>query len=610
MKICICTTPIRPYPTDFPPFGSMAIIQSLKGIGENPSFFNIDYFRYSAEMVESHFKDNQYDVVGISAVVSTAYAYTKYLAAVIRQVSPKTHIIVGGNLAASAEILLRKAGVDICVVGDGELIIRELIPLLRQEIIDRTALHQVKGICFIDEDEKFRFTGYGEKPAANEVEFPHYSILEADGSLPYFVSDNVAERFYEYDGVVELGKTVATVVMAKGCVARCTFCHRWEKGFRALPAPTIISHIKGLMERYNVGFIQVADENFGADRKAAAEIASQLGELGVHWQVAGVRTNTVSKESLQFWKDNGCVSVFYGIESGSQTILDVMEKKTTVEKNVDALKWTGEVGLNTIIQLVIGMPGESDKTIYETIDFLKRVSPFIKQWQGKVASESISINYAQALPGTPLYEFARENGLIGATIDDEEHYLMKISDTDAYKEDHFVNITTLPLIKVLMWRPLILAHLDAHHYVQQNPDKPSLGLFEVVSYYFGVVFQKVRVKLAGKTRMIRFGGDIHSAYAKDSGYFNISSGLKYGPLLLNGITRRFFNFILMEVTAIRASGSIGKFFAMHAEYFSWLFNPGKRTLPQPKESLRKIVRINADPSAAAGDDMVYLRQGR
>jgi hypothetical protein len=318
----------------------------------------------------------------------------------------------------------------------------------------------------------------------------------------------------------------------------------------------------------------------------------------------------VTKESLQFWKDNGCVSVFYGIESGSQTILDVMEKKTTVQKNIDALKWTGQVGLNTIIQLVIGMPGESDTTIFETIDFLKRVSPFIKQWQGKVASESISINYAQALPGTPLYEFARENGLIGTTIEHEESYLLKISDTDAYKEDHFINITNMPLIKVLMWRPMILAHLDAYHYVQQNEGKPNLGLSEVVSYYFGVILNKIYAKLVGKSKMIRFGGDIKSNYAKDSGYFNINSGLKYGPLLLNGVTRLFFNLILMEVTAFRAANSIGKFLSLHAEYIFWLFNPGKRALPQPKKSLRKVVRINSDPSALMGDDMVYLRQGR
>jgi len=166
MRICICTTPIRPYPTDFPPFGSLAIIQSLRQIGEDPDFFNIDYFRHPPDQIEKHFRDNQYDVVGISAVVSTAYAYTKYLTGLIRQVSPRTKIVVGGNLAASAEVLLRMAEVDICVVGDGELIIKNLMPALQTTRLELNALKRVKGICFLDEESKFCFTGYGERPSA------------------------------------------------------------------------------------------------------------------------------------------------------------------------------------------------------------------------------------------------------------------------------------------------------------------------------------------------------------------------------------------------------------------------------------------------------------
>ena len=127
MKICIVTTPIRPVPTGFPPFGSMAIIQSLREIGENAEFYHIDYHRYSTLEIEKYFSENQFDVVGISAVVSTAYAYTKYLCKTIKRINSKTIVFVGGNLAASAEILHRKAGIDYCVIGDGEIIVQNLI---------------------------------------------------------------------------------------------------------------------------------------------------------------------------------------------------------------------------------------------------------------------------------------------------------------------------------------------------------------------------------------------------------------------------------------------------------------------------------------------------
>jgi anaerobic magnesium-protoporphyrin IX monomethyl ester cyclase len=599
---------MRPNPTDFPPFGSMAIIQSLRKIGEDAKFFNIDYFRYSHEEIENYFKENQFDIVGISAVVSTAYSYTKYLSNLIRNVSPLTIIIVGGNLAASSEILLRKCEVDISVIGDGEFIIRNLIRALDKRQLDYDKLREVKGICFLNEKDDFCFTGYGEKPSAEEVEFPDYSLLEADGSLPYFISDDVAGRFYEYDEAMGQGK-IATIVMSKGCVARCTFCHRWEKGFRVLNTSKIIEYVRHLMTRYGVKFIQVADENFGADRDAAEEIASRLGEMGVKWQVAGVRTNTVTKESLQHWKDNGCVSVFFGIESGSQKMLDVMEKKTTVQRNIDALKWTGEADLNTVIQLVIGLPGEDDETINETIAFLKEVSPWIKQWKNQSAGASISINYAQALPGTPLYEYGREHGLIGSSIEEEEKYLDMISDTDAYSNDHFINNSGLPLIKVLTWRFFMVAHLDAHHYAEQGGR--GMSLFQVLGYYIKVVAHGVHRRIVKRLKIKQIGGKKRD-YASESGYFNVASGIKFAPILLNPLSKPLFNPLLITVTLmISAVKSPHRALTMLVEYMKWLLKPASFVGDSPSQSLQKIVKISPSlPDKNSDDGMLPLRKGR
>ena len=108
MKVCICTTPIRPEPTEFPPFGSMAIIQSLESIGTEAEFYHLDYHRQSDEQMKKYFANNQFDIVGISAVVSTAYKFTKKLASIINNAKPDTITIVGGSLSASAKILHQK----------------------------------------------------------------------------------------------------------------------------------------------------------------------------------------------------------------------------------------------------------------------------------------------------------------------------------------------------------------------------------------------------------------------------------------------------------------------------------------------------------------------
>lgn len=611
MKICLCTTPIRPVPTTFPPFGSMAIIQSLREIGENPLFYNIDFFRFSQTEIKEYFRKNKFDIVAISAVVSTAYTYTKYLASLIKKESPNSLIILGGNLAASAEILLRRSHIDICVIGDGEIIIQNLFKKIKLSKRNFDYLSDVKGLAFINKANDFHFTGYGDKPSGEAIKFPDYSILEEDGSLDYFISNKLDDRILGYEGELDTTKKVAMIVMNKGCVARCTFCHRFEKGYRVIPKSSIINHIQYLKNKYNVGYLIVADENFGADRKVTADLVEELGKLKIPWQVAGVRARTVSKQSLIDWKNNGCYLVLFGIESGSESILTIMEKHATVEENFNALKWTGEADLSTVIQLVLGMPGESDKTINETISFLKKALPYIKIWKNSIPSESLSINYAQALPGTPLYEYARNNNLIGKKIEDEEKYLISISDTDAYKEDHFINMTGLPILKVLTWRPLILAHIDAYHYQQQNQIE-TLGLLFISRYYLSHFFKRISNYLKKKSRLKniyyeKIFNDFN--FVTDSGYFNINSGVKFAPLILNPITRKVLYPILIFVTNLRTSKNLFIFTNRLIELLVWKINLFKSKKSTPIISLRKVIKIQNSNNTNL-DPMLPLRNGR
>jgi anaerobic magnesium-protoporphyrin IX monomethyl ester cyclase len=624
MKICICTTPIRPVPTTFPPFGSMAIIQSLRGIGEDVSFFNIDYFRYKHAEIEKYFKENQFDIVGISAVVSTAYAYTKYLSKLIRAVSPNSVIVLGGNLAASAEIIMRKCEIDFCVAGDGDFVIRELVQNLNESPPNYTRLRATKGIAFIDDNDLFVFTGYGAKPSAEEISWPEYAILEADGSLPYFISEIVDKRLDGHDRPLAEGARLATVNLTKGCVARCTFCHRWEKGFRTRPVDQAIEHIKMLKEKYNVRFLDVCDENFGADSEITNELVARLGELNISWRCAGVRARSVNLQMLKHWKKNGCVTANYGVESGSQTMLNIMEKNTTVEQNINALIWASEAGLNTVVQLVVGMPGENDDTIRETIDFLNKTSGSLRLWSGKAPSDLISVNYAQALPGTPLYEWAREHGYIGKTIDEEEKYLLKISDTDAYSEDHFVNYTGLPMLRVLMWRPWLYAEIDFYNF--SDREEKGLSILEIVRYYMGVIQDRLEKRLLkGSAHFsVRFfywliGGKLKPVatqagydYVTESGYFNISNSIKFAPLLLNPVTKKYFFALLAIAVALRKGGSLGGISRLLTDYLYWSISGGKRRGPtvEPK-SLRKVIKINVRNSAIdRSDAMLPLRKGR
>jgi hypothetical protein len=151
----------------------------------------------------------------------------------------------------------------------------------------------------------------------------------------------------------------------------------------------------------------------------------------------------------------------FGMETGSERMLKIMEKKVKLSDNYNAMKWTVDAGLYTVVQIVLGMPGETPKTVQETIEFCK----YALTLSSRQNPNDLSVNYAQALPGTPLYEFARARGMIDAGLDGEEAYLMRISDKDAHDEVTTLNFTDSSELECQTWRPRIQIEVN-HHYVR------------------------------------------------------------------------------------------------------------------------------------------------
>ena len=611
-KICICTTPIRPEPVDFPPFGSMAIIQSLQQIGENPEFYHIDYFRPDEDEIIQYFQDNQFDMVGISSVVSTAYTVTKQIAEIIKNVNSKTYIIVGGNIVASANVLLKKLPIDFCVIGDGEIIIQNLVKSINKGETDDDSLEEIRGISFIDSKGKFRFTGYEPPPTTENILSPDFDILERIGCLDYYMPKRPG--WYEWlESSDKLqNKRTATVVSAKGCVARCTFCHRLEKGYRVIPNQHVIEHIKLLKEQYNIGTLAIADENFGSNKQVTKEFVKRIGEMGFSWRANGVRAYTVDAETLRYWADNGCKLVIYGIESGSPKMLEVMEKKVSLEQNINALKWTYEAGLPTIIQLVIGMPGEDDTTIKETIDFLIRCMPYYSDVLKQRNDLVISLNYAQALPCTPLYEYARENGYIQKTIEAEEEYLKKISDVDAYSSDHFINYTKQPLLKVLSWRYWINWELYKYH--AKHNLGISLSKVQKLKIFLLTLLRVIgRINIIGRvvpkninSLQIPVRKDMNSKIAKAENYLNTYYNLSSDPLVRFSLILPWnkWTYPLIAIyLSKKHSNTFGEMCKLLLDHLIWSIKIFSR-ISLPEVSLRRLVNITDN------DETVLLRQGR
>lgn len=452
-KILFCNVPIREKPSTFPPVACTTLCNILIKAGYNVYFYDIDARRPTLNEIIKFIGNESFDVIAISAVVSTSYKYVKELTDIIKKVSPGVKIILGGNQVASYEIILRKCKVDICAVGEGDKSILNIINCLNENknSINYGQLLKIKGIAFLGSDGNCNFTGYEELISSVQIQQPDYEFLEKYSNINQYIPDPMSRYDFAYDNrsyeEKRRNKRMATVFASRGCVNRCTFCHRWIPRYRIIPARKVVDCMKYLIDRYNVGFFCMADEGFGESRSWLNEFIDLVKPLDILFQIDGARVSIVKRDPyiLKRLKEIGLTAIYFGMESGSDKILNIMEKNVKTEDNLLAAKACIEAGIYTIIQLIIGMPGENDKTISQTLNFLKEIaeiSPYIPE---------TSTNYLQALPGSPCYEYLRYHGLLGSNIDDEEKYLLEISDVNAANFRQYINVSESSLDKVRLW---------------------------------------------------------------------------------------------------------------------------------------------------------------
>lgn len=611
------TTPIRPYPTSFPPIGSLSIINYLRRRGvDDVEFYNIDGNRPDYGDVIAHIRARRPDVLGISAVVSTAYGYTKRLATDVKKFLPDTLIVVGGSLAASAEILLRCASVDLCVLGEGEKVMLNVVNRARtsRKPVD---FKDIKGLMLLDETGNLVNTGYEEALDRSEIYDIDWDDLERSSKIELFVmpgfdSNGKAFPWFKKDPRAyephRRNKKVASLPGAKGCVARCTFCHRWDKGIRYIPPELIVKRLEYLIERYNVGFLSIADENFGTDKKWLAEFCERIKPYDILWQVAGMRVNCVTLDRLKMMRDAGCASIAMGIETGSARMLEVMEKKVDLEDNYNAIRWTSETGIELVPELIMGMPGESTDTVLETaalISFAKLISPDRDPLH-------ISTNYAQALPGTPLYEYARKKGLIGYRLEDEENYLLRISDQNAGEIAASINMTDSPEFVRRSWRGRLVCRVSAN-FRQKFGREAYMAALKRNPNFIPLLRGS---KSASGNAIVDRGLDLmrDPKFAETSAELpgTLELLLKRRLYLLMLLHPVFFDrlpFLILLTEFVRESRHKGYRATIKDALQRW-FGATGRSLRIEHDTLRKIVEKKLPPLPGDSPQMAPLRRGR
>lgn len=479
MDIVLCSLPSEPVHNktspqvrasgDVPVVPKMAIVSLVKhmlrnGIRDDEyDFYDIDMLLPEDEVLYEYFKKSAPKIVGLSAVTSGAYTQAKRVSRIIRDACPHAWIVLGGNMAASANVILRKTDIDLCVVGDGEIAWLKLIKHYSEygDVINEN-LEKILGVSFVDKSGNLFFNGFGEKLSPTEFDYvTDYEILKKglqgkDALLSNYFRPAAGCNWFNHDPRAFDPKrkpNFSIMTTSKGCVVRCTFCQRPTKGYRALDIGVLEANLRETINKYDIGFIFLADEAFGMDHKQAYEFARLMKKLDLLWVATGVRCNSVSRDDIKFYADNNCVALKFGVESGSQKILDVMEKKFEVHDVEQAIKWCAEFKLYSPLAIMLGMPGETDETIKETSRFIAKLCYDIGKEPFSIFGDDVF--YAIPFPGTPLYEYGQQLGVIGTSVDDEESFLEGLYTAPTMKMA-YINLSGSGAMDVLFWDMMIV----------------------------------------------------------------------------------------------------------------------------------------------------------
>ena len=156
----------------------------------------------------------------------------------------------------------------------------------------------------------------------------------------------------------------------------------------------VVDEIEYLHKTYGAHQFTFYDDAFTVDQGRAANICKEImrRKLKIEWDCE-TRVDMVTKDLLRTMKEAGCFAVWFGVESGAQPVLDAMRKGITPAQTIKAFNMAKEVGLMTVAGVVLGFPGETKETIWETVKFIDRLKP-----------GDVGYYIATPYPGTPLYE--------------------------------------------------------------------------------------------------------------------------------------------------------------------------------------------------------------
>ena len=321
------------------------------------------------------------DVVGISAW--TDFWYPAWRSGeMIKLAFPHIHLTYGGpHLGIFPEETLTAPFVDSVIVGDGEIPFLYLCNMLSHGIEDNSF-------------QGLHFKGQGIKPDPDTF-YIHGDLDE----LP--IPDRTLLPLINYNSVLSKEAFVTTMITSRGCPHQCTFCKLNFQKTLSRSAESVIEEFRKISD-LGIKEVEIYDDTFTWSKERLRQICEGLirENMNVTW-AARDRVSNVDGDLLALMYKAGCRRIHYGVESGSQDVIDRMKKRITLDQARDAVRLAKQAGMTVLTYFMFGNLDETIEDMEKTIDFAMALD-------SDYAEFSITIPYA----GTEMYLEALEKGII------------------------------------------------------------------------------------------------------------------------------------------------------------------------------------------------------
>ncbi|MEM2911820.1 MAG: radical SAM protein [Candidatus Bathyarchaeia archaeon] len=365
----------------FPPLGLGYIVSYLRQHGISASLIDCTFL--SQKEALKRVKDSKPKILGIYSMFSMKQP-AMLMARLLRDSCEM--LVAGGPLPTLCpEDFLQDF--DVVIVGEGEKTILELVRAVEKGI----PLSTVKGIVY---------KTYKKSSGGKVVYTPPREFIEDLDSLPFPARDQFDNESYKNHYSKKFGYTITSIITSRGCPFNCDFCSRAIFGhkFRTRSAINIVNEME---EVKALGYERIwfADDCFTLNKKRLMDICAEIIQRGLRmdWECLS-RVDTIDREAALKMKEAGCVRVFFGIESGNDAVLALMNKTATVSQAKKAVFVAKAAGIQVGAFFIVGYPGETDQTILDTLKFAS-----------SLPLDYLSFTLPYPIPRTGLYERVKNN---------------------------------------------------------------------------------------------------------------------------------------------------------------------------------------------------------